>query len=460
MKFFQSNLEYIETENRYEASQLERNLTYRVKGYQGKEEVLVLFNKLEKDLYEAPRFTHTMLETKRKRLEVERDDFVSIKVKYPKFLLDLRKEQKKAIDAYLDECKYETGSILVLPPASGKTILGARIASILKERTVIIVHRTNFFKVWKDDISKAFGIDPKEIGEIRGKTNTIGKRFTLATFQTLATKIEKDPKLFEKFGFAIFDEAHHVPANLFSLVASKFKSKYMLGITGTFERADGLQTMSNLFLGRISYYNTDIDHNHVETANIFRIDTNVPLYVRKGEHIHKMYHALMSNRDRFFLFLEIFELNKKQKRRQLVFTHSTTYAKLYNALLNELGFKSGLMIGGDTERNLKTKQAMLDGKLDVIVATVAFMQEGESINNIETIHFLTPLSNKVQYYQAVARGQRQYPDKQKLIVFDYVDNLIPRCMRYWESRKEWSRQNNGHKYSNNPFSTKVFKTLK
>lgn len=463
MKIFQSNLEYIETKNKEEARRIEKALTYRISGYGGKEEVLQLFKKLEKDLYEVPRYTHTILETKKRRLKIDRDKFTSIKVKFPKFKLKLRSEQQKAIDSYVEDNDH---NILVLPPASGKTILGAKIASILGQRTIIVVHRTNFFKVWKDDIAKAFGIPASEIGEIRGKTNKIGKQFTLATFQTLSSKIGKEPEIFEKFGFAIFDESHHVPANLFSLVTSQFTAKHMAGITGTFERADGLHTIANLFLGRIAYYNTDADLDHVETANIFRINTDVPIYIQKGLHIHKMYHKLLSDRDRFLLFLDLYELTYKAGRKQLIFTHSTTYAKFYNAMLNELGFKSGLMIGGDnsaneeTSRNMITKKAMLNGNLDSIVATYQFMQEGESINNIDAIHFLTPISNKVQYYQSVARGQRQHPDKAKLIVFDYVDNLVQRCMRYWESRRDWSRQNNSHIYHTTGFDPKVFKDLK
>lgn len=458
MEIFQSNLEYIETESKSESERLENLLTYRITGYGDKEETLRLYNKLEPDLYEVPRYTHTVLETARAKIQIERDNFVSKKVKFPKFKLELRKEQRKAIKSYL---KDRDNNILVLPPASGKTIMSAKIASELKEKTLILVHRGAFFKVWKDDIKKAFGIPAKDIGEIRGKKCTIGKQFTIATYQTL---YGADYDVYNEFGLVINDETHHLSAETFNKVVCRFNAKHMMGVTGTYERTDGLHSIVNLYLGRIAYYKTDIDHKHIETANIYRLDTDITVPLAKGENIHHMYHKLLSHPDRWYLFLDVFEACHKAGRKQLIFTHSTTYAKLYSSMLNHMGYKTATMIGGDNpneekSKNLKIKQAMLDGKMDAIVATVQYLKEGESINIIDTLHFVTPITNKVDWFQSLARGQRQHEDKHSVLILDYVDNLLPRCMRYWQNRIEWSGQNNGHNYVMKPFTLDTLEEL-
>jgi superfamily II DNA or RNA helicase len=453
---FQSNMEFIETKNRAESERLKEYLTFIIKGHgRQNDKVITFYEEIDKNLFQVPRYTHTLFDTKRKRLDIERDDFVNKKVKYPKFKLELRGEQNKAFESYMI---HNDDNLLILPPSSGKTILSLYIAYMLKQKTIIVVHRSSFFNVWKNDIEKAFGIDPKTVGEIKGKDYKIGDIFTLATFQTLHSREYKE--LQDKFGFCIFDESHHVSASTFSQVTSQFKAKYMLGVTGTYERTDGLHSITNLFLGRIAYRNEKADLKHVEKATVYRLDTDVNLYVPKGSHIHRMYRQLLANRERWELFLYIFKLCHKAGRKQLVFMHSTLFAKVYCSVLNALGYRTMLMIGSNEERNAIAKQLMLEGKLDCIVATVQFMKEGESIANLDTIHFLTPVSNKIDWIQCCGRVQRQHPDKQTPLVLDYVDNRIQRCMRYLENRLEWSRQANSHDYKLEPFDEDLLDMLK
>jgi superfamily II DNA or RNA helicase len=607
MEIFQSNIEFIEARNKQEAKFIRDVLTFNLKKFK-KEEVLRAFKEVEPNLFQVPRYAHTFFETTEKRLDIERDDFVEKPVKYPKFLPVLRPEQKKAVDAYL---RHQDDNVLVLPPASGKTLLALYIAQKLGQKAIILLHRGAFFKVWKDDIVKAFNMNPNDVGEIRGNKFKIGRQLTLASFQTLHSR---DYDIYDEFGLVIGDEClvggtriemadgsfkpirdikngdkvvggtvrnkfaklvdqlakvyvghrtitgslrhpllvvtiqqhanglyhsyklerkmmkdlkegdllavrvgkkfmkgknrkvmysgqhpyrllpvkkveiinkptivydfttdthtfnangilssncHHVPAATFSGVVSKFNAKHMLGITGTYERTDGLHVLTNLYMGRIAYYNDEADLDHVEIANIYRVNTNVPISVRKGEHISSFYHSLLSNRDRFLLFLELFTECYKRGRKQLIFMHSKTYAKLYTALLNSLGYKVMLSMGRSIsdKTNEIAKQMMLEGKIDAIVATVQFLKEGESINNIDTIHQLTPITNLIDWRQSIARGQRQHPDKKEVVVLDYVDNLVPRALRYYQERVLWSQKNNTHRYRTKPIDQNFLSVL-
>ena len=58
--------------------------------------------------------------------------------------------------------------------------------------------------------------------------------------QSLSMK-EYSEGTFKSFGLAVFDECHHLRAEIFSKSMSKVASKYMLGLSATPNRKDGLR---------------------------------------------------------------------------------------------------------------------------------------------------------------------------------------------------------------------------
>lgn len=58
------------------------------------------------------------------------------------------------------------------------------------------------------------------------------------------------PKLFLDIGFAIFDEFHHLNSEVFSKALPKLSVKYMLGLSATPNRDDGLEKIGELYIGK------------------------------------------------------------------------------------------------------------------------------------------------------------------------------------------------------------------
>ncbi len=56
-----------------------------------------------------------------------------------------------------------------------------------------------------------------------------------------------------QFGFAIFDECHHLGAEVFSRSLGKLNSRIMLGLSATPHRKDGLGKVFMWYLGRIVF---------------------------------------------------------------------------------------------------------------------------------------------------------------------------------------------------------------
>jgi len=106
--------------------------------------------------------------------------------------------------------------IIVVPPGSGKTIIGLKLIEQKKQPALIITHRKQIAEQWVDRIETFFGIPKKEIGKIGQGKMKIGEQITVALIQTLVKKIENDSKeLKSAFGIVIIDECHHIPLKSF-----------------------------------------------------------------------------------------------------------------------------------------------------------------------------------------------------------------------------------------------------
>ena len=106
------------------------------------------------------------------------------------------------------------GGILSLKCGGGKTILALYILCQLKMKTIVIVHEDFLMTQWYDRIHEF--IPGATIGKIQQNTiDTDGKDIVLAMVQSLSKK-DYPEDTFDEFGLAIFDECHHLGAEVFS----------------------------------------------------------------------------------------------------------------------------------------------------------------------------------------------------------------------------------------------------
>jgi superfamily II DNA or RNA helicase len=72
----------------------------------------------------------------------------------------------------------------------------------------------------------------------------------LGMLQSLSNK-EYDPKIWDQFGLCVFDECHHLSAEVFSNIMINVVTNYNLGLSGTMERKDGLSKVFHYFIGPV-----------------------------------------------------------------------------------------------------------------------------------------------------------------------------------------------------------------
>lgn len=161
----------------------------------------------------------------------------------------MRSYQIPAVEAVLDK----SGGVLVSPAGSGKTLMGLKVISQWSTPTLWLTHTLDLMHQTAAAAQRFLG-DVGEVGLIgEGKVSLGSGKLIIATVQTL----NANPKLVEllsgMIGAIVVDEAHHFPSQQFIEVASRFPATYLLGLTATPQRKDGLQAFMFAGLGPLAH---------------------------------------------------------------------------------------------------------------------------------------------------------------------------------------------------------------
>lgn len=164
-----------------------------------------------------------------------------------------RDYQEQVINKFIYHCLSVGfgGGLLELYTGWGKTCAGLYILSMLKKKTIIIVHKEFLMNQWIERIQHF--LPRAKIGKIQGPViDTENKDIVLCMLQSLVMK-DYDQKIFDDFGLTIIDEVHHISSQSFSNSLFKLVTKYMLGLSATMNRKDGTTDVFKMFLGKVIY---------------------------------------------------------------------------------------------------------------------------------------------------------------------------------------------------------------
>jgi len=160
----------------------------------------------------------------------------------------LRDEQLSAVQAMLE---HEHG-VLVAPPGAGKTVMACALLAGRAVPTLILVHRKQLIEQWRNQIMSLLGVEKKAIGVLGGTEKKMKGFIDIAMMQSIA-RMRDVSSLKDRYGMIIIDECHHVPAVSFESVLSLFSARYVLGLTATPYRKDGLQPIIHMQCGPVRH---------------------------------------------------------------------------------------------------------------------------------------------------------------------------------------------------------------
>jgi superfamily II DNA or RNA helicase len=185
-----------------------------------------------------------------------------------KFEGGLRERQITILKPWLTVVKSPKpeGKILTVPCGYGKTVMSLWCASQVGRKTLVVVHKEFLMNQFREEIGRFL---PKaRIGRIQGDCcDTEDKDIVLGMLQSIVQK-KYPTKLWEEFGMVIFDECHHLAAEVFSRALGTLGSWRMLGLSATPKRKDNL---SKVFHWHIGEFMACIQERQKETVHIWML---------------------------------------------------------------------------------------------------------------------------------------------------------------------------------------------
>lgn len=344
------------------------------------------------------------------------------------FIGKLNKKQEKVKNELL---QHETG-ILCATTGFGKTVIGAKIISELKTNTLVIVNRNNLLEQWKERLSYFLGIDKKEIGQLGSGKEKLNGKLDIASFQSLFKK-DNFEELIKGYGLVIVDECHHVAAFSFENVLKQVKAKYVYGLTATPTRKDGWHKIIYMQCGdiRARVSNRELKQNREMEHKVIVKKTNykyIPTEEKDKIQISEILNDMCQNVFRNSMIIEDIKKSILEGRIPIVLTERIEHLKVLKDSLEDLNVPVVIYKGNMGKKKTKEIQDLLreadeKNKPRIILATSSSIGEGFDDNRLDTLFLTMPVSWKGRIIQYVGRLHREHEDKEKVIVYDYLDNM-------------------------------------
>jgi superfamily II DNA or RNA helicase len=329
----------------------------------------------------------------------------------------LRDSQIIPHDSFLSALLDKQSGLFCMMTGSGKTVTMLSIVSRLKQRTCILIHKSQLLQQWYSEIKRFLPQLSIGIIQQQQKDFSQGCDIYLVMIQTLLNI----PRVLQMFGLTVIDECHHIPSCTFSKVLFKVTAKYVVGLTATPVRKDGLTHVLHWHIGDILYQEKP-DRRAQKTTHVEVYHYCPPNRIDPRKYA-EMISKLCNDKDRSQYILNAIRRHVDQdicnKRRLLILTERKHHAKFIHSCLENIYHRQktcGLLLGGMKKEILETEM-----EKELLVATYNLMSEGISIAQLNGILFASP---KRDITQALGRIFRKTHTDIHPLVIDIADSML------------------------------------
>lgn len=350
----------------------------------------------------------------------------------------LRETQQPVVNSFLKPEPHD--GIISLHTGGGKTVCALYIASQLQVPTLVVVHNSFLRDQWMERIQMF--LPHARTGRIQGEHCEIeGKDIVIAMLQTLSMK-DIPKSVFKPLGLIIVDECHHIASEVFVQALPKVTSKYMLGLSATPNRKDGLMHVAHWFLGPL-LYNSDTGAKEDR-------DIRVEVYEYQNEdptfneiiynHQGVMFTTLMINklteeagRTKWLADIIADVLQESTERQMLVLTDRVQHTTdILEALSPELKDQAAIL----SQKVPAAKRSEYCSSKRILIATYAMCKEGFDVPTLNTLLMATPRPDIDQIVGRILRVEKSARKIHPLIL-DIVD---PQFRRQFQERNALYKQ--------------------
>ncbi len=308
--------------------------------------------------------------------------------------------------------------VLEAPAGSGKTVMGLALVARRRQPALWITHTRELARQAVERAGMVLGLSADEVGFVGDGECRVGARLTVALVQTLARGI---PPALLDVGHVVVDEAHHCPALQMAAVIARFDARYILGLTATPYRRDGLDAVIRFYLGPTVARIAAADlSDRLILPRVIKRDTGMR---PQGDSFTEIVSELVADPARNALIVRDVVEAVGRGRRCLVLSDRVDHVETLTALLQAEAVRAAVLHGRLGKRTRgQVVEDLAAGALDVAVATGSLVGEGFDCPRLDALFLATPVSYSGRVVQYIGRVSRTAPGKVDALVFDYCDD--------------------------------------
>ncbi|MBL8820161.1 MAG: DEAD/DEAH box helicase family protein [Planctomyces sp.] len=324
-------------------------------------------------------------------------------------------------------------ALVAVATGMGKTWLAAFDARQLgmminrRPRVLIIAHRAHILAQAEKAVSLVLD---SQYGEgatswYIGVSSELGGDLVIASIQKLCRSAGLEQLTGEYFDFVVMDEVHHAHAPSYRRVLAKLNAGFILGLTATPERTDGIDVAS-IFDDNLAYQASIGDGIAEESLVPFHYigikDTvdfgQIPW--RNGRFAVEELEDRVIRSERMDRLWET--MQEHPAERTIVFCCSRRHALFTRDWMRSKGLNSGAVFSGSgSDSYSESLEGLRRGQLHCL-CVVDMFNEGLDIPAVDRVIMLRPTESKVIFLQQLGRGLRASEGKTRLLVIDFVGN--------------------------------------
>lgn len=232
------------------------------------------------------------------------------------------------------------------------------------------------------------------------------------------------------YGMVIMDECHHAASNTSMELLQKINAKYVYGVSATPKRGDSLDRIIYMLLGPLRHRFTALERAQEQGIGHYFVPryTRVVDNAESKDDINKAYSLISTSRVRNEMIVNDVLTCVARKQTPVILTKFKEHAKfLYDALKGKADHVF-LLYGDNSDKEnaeirVRLKQVPENETL-ILVATGQKIGEGFDFPRLDVLMLAAPVSFEGRLEQYVGRLNRDYPGKEAVYVYDYIDSHV------------------------------------
>jgi superfamily II DNA or RNA helicase len=232
----------------------------------------------------------------------------------------------------------------------------------------------------------------------------------------------------------VIDESHHLPAQSFERVLSAVKARYLVGLTATPKRRDGLERITAFQIGPVRH---EVGAKEVAAGRpldrkliVRETGCTWPLLGETAT-VQEIYGAMAKDVRRNRRIFDDVVVSLREGRSPVVLTERKDHLELLASMLRPVVRHLVVLQGGMRPKAQRAAGEQLAsipaGEERVVLATGKFIGEGFDDARLDTLFLAMPISWRGSLVQYCGRLNRGHPGKREVQVYDYVAAMCRCC---------------------------------